>query len=149
MTSSNGNIFCITGPLCVEFTGHRWIPLCCFYPLTAVSTYIRDLNLDNQWGKSHQHAQCLQHNKTSYKKKLAINTLQFLQQYYRNWPTHYHKMLLNSRWIPLRKASDAVIFSLTCAWTNGWVNITCFETAVRWMSQNLTNGNSTLVQVMA
>ena len=26
MTSSNGNIFRITGPLCREFTGHRWIP---------------------------------------------------------------------------------------------------------------------------
>ena len=27
MTSSNGNIFHVTGPLCREFTGHRWIPL--------------------------------------------------------------------------------------------------------------------------
>ena len=27
MTSSNGNIFNVTGPLCWEFTGHRWIPL--------------------------------------------------------------------------------------------------------------------------
>ena len=27
MTSSNGNIFRSTGPLCEEFTGHRWIPL--------------------------------------------------------------------------------------------------------------------------
>ena len=27
MTSSNGNIFCVTGPLCGEFTGHRWFPL--------------------------------------------------------------------------------------------------------------------------
>ena len=26
MTSSNGNIFRVTGPLCEEFTGHRWIP---------------------------------------------------------------------------------------------------------------------------
>ena len=26
MTSSNGNIFRITGHLCGEFTGHRWIP---------------------------------------------------------------------------------------------------------------------------
>ena len=26
MTSSNGNIFHITGPLCGEFTGHWWIP---------------------------------------------------------------------------------------------------------------------------
>ena len=27
MTSSNGNIFGVTGSLCGEFTGHRWIPL--------------------------------------------------------------------------------------------------------------------------
>ena len=27
MTSSNGEIFCVTGPLCGEFTVHRWIPL--------------------------------------------------------------------------------------------------------------------------
>ena len=27
MTSSNGNIFRVTGPLCGEYTGHRWIPL--------------------------------------------------------------------------------------------------------------------------
>ena len=26
MTSSNGNIFRVTGPLCGEFPGHRWIP---------------------------------------------------------------------------------------------------------------------------
>ena len=26
MTSSNGNIFRVTGPLCGEFTGHPWIP---------------------------------------------------------------------------------------------------------------------------
>ena len=27
MTSSNGNIFRVTGPLCEETTGHWWIPL--------------------------------------------------------------------------------------------------------------------------
>ena len=27
MTSPNGNIFRVTGPLCGEFTDHRWIPL--------------------------------------------------------------------------------------------------------------------------
>ena len=26
MTSSNGKIFRVTGPLCGEFTGHRWVP---------------------------------------------------------------------------------------------------------------------------
>ena len=41
MTSSNGNIFHVTGHLCGEFTGHRWIPrtkdsdaeLWCFFDL--------------------------------------------------------------------------------------------------------------------
>ena len=27
MTASNGSIFRVASPLCVEFTGHRWIPL--------------------------------------------------------------------------------------------------------------------------
>ena len=27
MTSSNGNFYRVIGPLCGEFTGHRWIPL--------------------------------------------------------------------------------------------------------------------------
>ena len=27
MPSSNGNIFRVTGPLCGELNGHRWIPL--------------------------------------------------------------------------------------------------------------------------
>ena len=27
MTSSNGNFFPVIGPVCGEFTGHRWIPL--------------------------------------------------------------------------------------------------------------------------
>ena len=26
MTSSNGSFFRVTGPLCGEFTGHRWVP---------------------------------------------------------------------------------------------------------------------------
>ena len=27
ITSSNGSIFCVTDPLCGEFTGHKWFPL--------------------------------------------------------------------------------------------------------------------------
>ena len=30
MTLSNGNIFRVTGPLCGEFSGHRWIPFTLF-----------------------------------------------------------------------------------------------------------------------
>ena len=56
MTSSNGNAFRITGPLCGEFTGHRWIPhtmaidveLWCFLSFTApglkIPIYLDDLD---------------------------------------------------------------------------------------------------------
>ena len=45
ITSPNGNIFRVTGPLCGEFTGHRWIPHtkasdaepCCFSLICALN----------------------------------------------------------------------------------------------------------------
>ena len=48
MTSSNGNFFRVTGHLCGEFTGHRWIPrtkasdaeLWCFLWSTPVWTVV-------------------------------------------------------------------------------------------------------------
>ena len=49
MTTSNGNIFCIMGLLCGEFTGHQW------FPLTKASNmkiwYIFDLCLNKQLSK--------------------------------------------------------------------------------------------------
>ena len=49
MTTSNGNIFRVTGPLCGEFTGHRWIPR------TKASEVFFDLRLNirlckQSWG---------------------------------------------------------------------------------------------------
>ena len=46
MTSSNGNIFRVTGPLCGEFTGHRWIPLT--KPVTRSFGVFFDLRLSKQ-----------------------------------------------------------------------------------------------------
>ena len=50
MTSSNGNIFRVTGPLCGEFTGHRWIPLTkasdaehwCFFDLCWINGWVNN-----------------------------------------------------------------------------------------------------------
>ena len=50
MSSSNGNMFRVTGPLCGQFTGHRWIPrtnarfaeLWCFL-WSLIMEYIRRL----------------------------------------------------------------------------------------------------------
>ena len=45
MTSSNGNIFRVTGPLCGEFTGHQWIPS------TKASDVSFDLRLNKRLSK--------------------------------------------------------------------------------------------------
>ena len=51
MTSSNGNIFRITGPLCEEFTCHRWIPLTKASDVELWGFFICALNkrLSKQW----------------------------------------------------------------------------------------------------
>ena len=45
MTSSNENIFSVTGLLCGKFTGHWWIPH------TRSLDVVFDLRMDQQWSK--------------------------------------------------------------------------------------------------
>ena len=49
MTSSNGNIFRVTGPLCGEFTGDRWIPRT--KPVTWSFDVSFDLHLNKRLSK--------------------------------------------------------------------------------------------------
>ena len=49
MTSSNGNIFCVTGPLYREFTGYRWIPS--QRPVTWSFDVFFDLHLNKRLSK--------------------------------------------------------------------------------------------------
>ena len=49
MTSSNGNIFRVTGPLCGEITCHRWIPLT--KPVTRRFDVLFDLRLNKRLSK--------------------------------------------------------------------------------------------------
>ena len=49
MTSSNGNIFRVTGPLCGEFTGPRWIPS--ERPVTRSFDVLFDLRLNKRLNK--------------------------------------------------------------------------------------------------
>ena len=54
MTSSNGNIFRVTGHLCREFTGHRWIPrtkasdteLWCFFTCACINGWVNNRETD-------------------------------------------------------------------------------------------------------
>ena len=49
MTSSNGNFFRVTGPLCGEFIGHRWIPS--QRPVTRSFDVFFDLRLNKRLNK--------------------------------------------------------------------------------------------------
>ena len=51
MTSSNKNIFRVTGLLCGEFTGHRWISRIAQRPVTWSFDVFFDLRLDQQLNK--------------------------------------------------------------------------------------------------
>ena len=51
MTSSNGNIFHVTGYLCREFTGHRWIPSTKLKPVTRIFDVFFDLRLNGRLSK--------------------------------------------------------------------------------------------------
>ena len=49
VTSSYGNIFRVTGPLCGEFTGHRWFPIT--KPVTRNFDVLFDLRLNKRLSK--------------------------------------------------------------------------------------------------
>ena len=60
----NGNIYRVTGPLCGEFTGHRWIPLtkasdaelwCFLWSCTWINAWVN--NLETGYLRRH-HAHC-------------------------------------------------------------------------------------------
>ena len=53
MTSSNGNIFRVTGPLCREFTGQRWIP-CTKASATELWCFLWSAPWINRWVKNRE-----------------------------------------------------------------------------------------------
>ena len=123
MTSSNGNIFRLTGPLCGRFTGHRWIPrtkagdgeLWCFLWSEPKQTF-GDLR------SHHAHYDAIV---MGWLEKPALMSLWWrhkMEHFTCYWPfvRGIHRWTVNSphkgRW------RGALIFSLTYAWTNGWVN---------------------------
>ena len=66
MTSSNGNIFRFTGPVCGEFTGHRWIPLtkasdvelwCCLWSALWIKGWVKNRDPRHIFSK-HFHINC-------------------------------------------------------------------------------------------
>ena len=56
MTSSNGNIVRVTGPLCWEFIGYRWIPLT--KPMTRCYDVFFDLRLNKRLSKHRYVGNC-------------------------------------------------------------------------------------------
>ena len=81
MTSSNGNFFRVTGPLCGESTGSRWIPstrasdaeLWCFFDLRMKNGWVnnRDAGYFRRH-RAHYDVTVIYHNERSRKHILAL-----------------------------------------------------------------------------
>ena len=142
MTSSNGSIFRVTGPLFGEFTSHRWIPLT--KPVTRSFDGFCDLRLNKRLSKQsrrwwfvtqpcslwrHCNGICL--NSTFKSARWAwpgaVNTgfhddVIKRKHFPRNWPfvRGIHRGPVNSphkgQW------GEALVFPLICVWINGWEN---------------------------
>ena len=86
MTSSNGDIFRVTGPLCVEFTGHRWIPLtkASDAELWCFSNLRLNKRLSKPWGWWFETPSCsLWRHCNEY-----VSVLKYLNIF--NWPYQIH-----------------------------------------------------------
>ena len=162
MTSSNENIFHVTGPLCGEFTGDRWIPL------TKASDRALMFSLDwiNDWLNNREADNLRRHrNSTSYRNTIlscfylsvnsasansaasfsivflagttkstswcrvfTVSTFQRswwrhqMETFPRSWPFVWriHRSPVNSPHKGLWRG--ALLFSLICAWIDGWTN---------------------------
>ena len=112
MTSSNGNIFHVAGPLYGEFTGHRWIPctkasdaeLWCFLWSALLQLHLHSrLIIRLQWIR--------QSMMTSSNGNIFRFTGPLCGEF------------TGLRWIPLTSQwLGALMFSLICTRINAWVN---------------------------
>ena len=92
-TSSNGNIFRVTGPLCGEFTSHRWIPLTktsdteLWYFLW--SPLINGVNSreagDLRWHRAHYNVTVMQKTYIALTRELFWCLCEYLRE---NWPCY-------------------------------------------------------------
>ena len=120
MTSSNGNIFRVTGPLCGEITGHQWIPL----------TKASDVELwcflwfALDWVNNRE-AGALRCHRTHY----DINVMDSKAWWRHQMETFSALLVLCAGNSPVPVNSPhkgqwrgALMFSLICTWINAWVN---------------------------
>ena len=123
MTSSNGNIFRVTGPLCGDFTGPGEFPT--QRPVTRSFDVFFDLRLNKRLSK---HSWGWWFEKLSYSLWRHHNVWTShddvikWKHFPRYWPfvREIHRSPMNSphkgQW------RGALMYSLICAWINGWVN---------------------------
>ena len=126
MTSSNGNIFRVTGPLCGEFTGPGEFPT--QRPVTRSFDVFFDLRLNKRlskqprgwwfgtpswslWRQCYVWHRCNMESSQGnpYEARIHDDVIKW-KQFPRYWP--FVRGIHRSRWIPLTKASDAELWYL-------------------------------------
>ena len=132
MTSSNGNILRVTGPLCGDFTGHRWIPL------TKASDaefwfWLWSAPWINGWVNNREPGG-LRHHRAHHNVIVMIMTLVFQ---------------LHDRWLAWLNHSFALPFPLYFRpWWIMWFSYVCFKVfslaiVIMWWHYATTHHNKT------
>ena len=134
MTSSNGNIFRVTGPLCGEFTGHQWIhPPHTQRPVTRRFDVFFDLRRINRLSKQSRRRRFETTSSSLWRHCNVQSGVMAWKRFPHHWPL--------GRGMPRGQWFAAFIFSLllatVCCWTKvamHW-NSTIFAVAV-WCCEN-------------
>ena len=149
MTSSNGKIFRVTGPLCGEFTGHRWIPLtkasdaelwCFLWSAPWINGWVNNREAGDL---RRQHAHC---------DVIVISwgaitcTYQVPIKYSQQWPTGWRTPLYHlQQWYKINPFPP-----LWCGFGFKYVIFKCVVVITfKWMVRDPTDDKSILIQVMA
>ena len=117
MTPSKGTIFCVTGPLCGEFTGHRCS--------VAQSSRSQDIDLFKfQLSYCYNPFQDTCPITSAVLGHLVRTRVPFI---FLHWDKKSYRLSEKCATLPVNSPHKglwpgALMLSLICAWTNGWVN---------------------------
>ena len=122
MTLSNGNIFRVTGPLCGEFTGDRWIPHT--RPVTRSFDVFFDLRLNKRLSKQSRGWWFETPSRSLLRHLMLPNVFSFSIDDKEPLPSHYLTPLINVternlfklKVISSRNATERVVCTIASIW---------------------------------
>ena len=117
MKSSNGNIFRVTGPLCGELTGHRWIP---HTKASNAELWFFSLICLNKRLSKQSRGWWFETPSRSLWRHCNDDKIMTWEHFPCDWPFLWGNLPVTGG-LPSQR-TGALMFSLIYAWTNGWTD---------------------------